>query len=591
MCGSLPSTGALETLLGLNTSPFGAPVVPAYGLNAAWASVGIQTSDALPDSGAQWPPSPFDVSQRQMHVWSSWWASDIAELQNIYIQRNRMRPTAFSGGLVGRLQRFFWGRPNLQSNPRIHVPAPADLSRTSADLLFGESWTLTPPDGASEKAGDRLQEVFGGDDTIATLLQAAEMASALGGVYLRLWWDLDIADRVMLDSIAADAAVPVWRYNQLAAVTFWRIITNADGTWVRHLEKHVPGAIMHGLYQGDQGHLGRQVPLQSAPETAWIAKSANKMNGLTGVFNTGVKALTAAYVPNMRPNRAWRNTPGLSQLGRSDYDGVEPLFDALDEAYSSWMRDIDLGKARLFVDESLLQSEGPGSGAVFDGEQEIFTTLRGGLGSLAAGVTSIQANQFNIRWQEHSQTCAEILNCILRAAGISSGSFSDTSLTVGVPTATEVRSRDTLSERTRNTKLKYWKSATAPLLLTGSQVDATLFNTGTALTDAPTIDFPTRSAQNPQELAQTMNLLQMAGAISTLQKVIRVNPDWQMDQVEAEVERIRQDAKASGFAFDNGEHPNPNQAAADNEADENTPADSDTDPASDDGADEPGKDQ
>ena len=74
------------------------------------------------------------------------------------------------------------------------------------------------------------------------------------------------------------------------------------------------------------------------------------------MISTGSPGLAVVYVPNQRPS-SWRNDPLGQHLGRSDLAGVESLMDALDEAYSSWMRDIRLGKARLLDNTVLL----PGS--------------------------------------------------------------------------------------------------------------------------------------------------------------------------------------------------------------------------------------
>jgi hypothetical protein len=362
---------------------------------------------------------------------------------------------------------------------------------------------------------------------------------------MRLWWDDQIAQRVMLGTVAADAAVPTWRYNQLAAVTFWTTVRDEkNGLVLRHLERHEPGKILHGLYQGDTGNLGHPIPLVECEETAWAADLVDAQ----GAIPTGVKGLTASYVPNVRPNRKWRTQPGLTQLGRSDYDGLEPLFDALDEAYTSWMRDLDLGKARLFVDEALVKPQGPGQGGVWDGEQAIFTKLKAGLGAANEGAGSVQANQFAIRWQEHSQTCAELLNAILRGAGLSSNNFSDSSLTVGVPTATEVNSKDKLSERTREKKINYWKNGLRPIAGTALEIDALLFKTGASLGEMPELRFPTRSTQSPTELATTLSALRSADVISIRQAVIEQHPDWSPQELDAEVQDIKDEQAAAAEA-------------------------------------------
>jgi A118 family predicted phage portal protein len=499
---------------------------------------------ALPESGGAFPPAPFDDAYREHRVHNAWYTGDAADLATIYQQNNMTRSTSMSNGLIGRVARFFWGRPNVQQNQKLHIPAAADVSRTMADLLFSQGATFAVPEehpGNHKPIQDRLDLLFNSAETAATLLESAEICSALGGTYQRLWWDTEIADQVMLGSVSSDAAIPTWRYNRLSAVTFWTKVLDENGIVLRHLERHEKGRILHGLYQGESGTLGRSIPLKESPDTEWASKLVDSEGGIP----TGVEGLTACYIPNVRPNRKWRSSPGLSQLGRSDFDGLEPAFDALDEAYTSWMRDLDLGKARLFVDEGLLKSGAPGKGGQFDPEQSIFTPLAEQLGSgMNGSSTGVQANQFSIRWQEHSQTCAELLNVILRGAGLSSNNFSESALTVGVQTATEVNAKDKLSERTRAKKINYWKAGLRPLIFTAMQIDNDLFGSGVELEELPDLNFPTRSTQSPAELANALASLRAAQVISTQQAVIEQHPDWSKEEIAAEVSLIQKQITA-----------------------------------------------
>lgn len=496
----------------------------------------------LPDKGKEWPPKPFDQSQRDMRTWNAWHVGDVDALTAIYEAENRPRAST-AGGLKGFFERFFWGRSNQQQSRRLHVPAAADVARTIADLVFSQRpmFVVGEDDarGDRTKTQERLQKVCGEDDVARTLLDSAEVGSVLGGSYLRWWWDKDIADKVRLGTVAADAAVPTFRYDTLVGVTFWKVVADDDGKTVyRHLERHEPGRILHGLYLGDKGRLGRKVPLAEHPSTAWAGKLVNS----EGAILTGVKKMTACYVPNA-PARKWRNTPGLSELGRSDFEGLEPVLDALDETWSAWMRDIELGKARLFVAEDMLKSNGAGGGLLWDSEQSIFTAMAPGMGSAASGGAPVQANQFAIRYMEYAHTVAELLNTILRGVGLSSSSFTDSTLAVGVPaqTATEVNSKDRLSERTRDRRILTYRSQLRPFSATGFELDAKLFGTRLALKDMPEVRFPVRSQQSPVEMANTISTLHTAGVLSLEQSVRQQHPNWSSDDVNDEIERIKKD--------------------------------------------------
>lgn len=495
----------------------------------------------LPTSNTAWPPKPFDSAFTTMREWDAWYVGDPAQLQGIYGDQNgrpKTRPSQMRGGVVGAVSRFFWGRPipQGQDRTRVHVPIASDLATTSADLLFSEPPRLVLPgkakDAARKPAQERLEAIINTPETHSGLLEAAELAAALGGTYLRIAWDRDVADMPFLTAVHADGAIPTWKWGRLASVLFWTIVrTDGQQVW-RHLESHEPGRILHGLYRGTKENLGVPVPLQDDDATAWAAALVDA----DGAIITDVPGMTAGYVPNIRPSRAWRTIPDLAPLGRSDFEGIEGLFDALDETYSSWMRDVRLAKARLIVDQSALTPLGEGKGATFDTDSELFTAIPGMTGSLKDGQVA-QAEQFDIRTAEHRDTAVELLRAILRAAGYSPQTFGDDALAI-TATATEVKAREKLSMRTRDKKARYWAAALGPLARTMLDIDAQVFGGPGAGTDVPEVRFPPKVQEDTLELAQTAQALRNAEAASTETLVRMVHPEWDGDTVNEEVDRI-----------------------------------------------------
>lgn len=515
---------------------------------------------ALP-TGGDWPPKPWNISADKMREHDAWYVGDTKTLSGIYQggQGNapRTRPSQMSGGVVGAVARMFWGRPIPagQARTRLHVPVAADLATTNADLLFSEPPRLVIDQGSSSADGktrvknptqERLEALFNTPHVHSSLLEAAEVSAALGGVFPRLVWDADVAEHVMLDSVHADAAVPEFRFGRLVAVTFWTEIEREGQQVVRHLERHEPGVILHGVYAGTATDLGKPRPLANYEATQWAAPLVNG----EGAIETGVKGLTAAYVPNMRPQREWRSQIGLRDLGRSDYDGLEATLDALDEAYSSWMRDVRLAKARILVGAGYLSSNGPGQGASFDDDQEIFTELN--LPGSSSTAPVITPQQFSIRWEEHRQTCNELLKTILRGAGYSAATFGDDPMAIST-TATEVKARERLSERTRDKKARYWAAALGPLAKTMLELDVAVFGSPVPVDAMPEVRFPSKTQQDPEELARTTQALRAAEAASTETMVRMLHPDWDGETVNAEVDKILAE---SGRAV-----PNPDQIA------------------------------
>ncbi|MFF9197331.1 phage portal protein [Streptomyces sp. NPDC014779] len=491
----------------------------------------------LPSGNQQWPPAALDSVRDKLTVWDAWYCGDPNALAAVYGGQGGTDPggTGFfsseRGGwraAVGRtLQRWFWGQPTPSGEQRskLHVPVASDIARTSADLLFSEPPTVKGPDDTTTK---RLGELV--DDGLhGTLLEAAELAAALGGVYLRVVWDRETYPAPWLDAHPASNAVPEWQWGRLSAVTFWRVL-EADGDRViRHLERHEPGFILHGLYEGSRDNLGTKVPLTDHAATAGIARALTSGDAIA----TGITQLTAVYVPNMRPNRLWRGNPAAAHLGRPDIAGTEPLLDALDEVYSSWMRDIEIGKGRIIVPGAYLESNGPGEGASWDPDRRVYSPLN--LLPRSGDGATIEAVQFQIRVTEHRDTAQDLLEQILRSAGYSTQTFGEQG--DAAVTATEVVSRNRMSFTTRNRKIVYWRPALDTAVETLLAIDKVVFGTNVTV-GPPTIEFGDSISEDPKTLAETAELLNRAEATSRDTLVRMLHPDWEDEQVEAEVDRI-----------------------------------------------------
>ncbi|MEN6426115.1 MAG: phage portal protein [Phycisphaerales bacterium] len=512
-----------------------------------------------------WPPKPQNIALAQQSLWSAWWVGDADGLRSAYAatgsaggyeaqtKEHSFEPlTSRQGGLIPTIARLFWGRPSVGSGRKagLHVPIPADIATASADLLFSEppQFVLEGEDNLRKSMGEnyvpsksqaRIDEVLNDGGFHSTLIEAGEVSSALGGGWLRLVWDTEIEQHVMVEAVAADSAFGEWRWGKLMAVTFFTEFKDkaTDQEVIRHLERHESGAVIHSLYRGQVDKLGPAVDLASHPDTAGIAEMVGK-DGVTldeatrqVTIPTGIKGLTAAYVANMRPQRRWRKLPGICELGRSDFDGVEPLFDALDETYTSWMRDVRLAKSRILVPEFMLTNMGKGGGSAWDEDQEVYAALNVAPDKSANQIT---AQQFAIRVAEHADTADALIDQILDAAGYSPSTFGRG--TEGMATATEVVSKERKSDRTRDKKCRYWSQTLDPLLSTWLELDALVFKTG-ASGQVETKWADTTQA-DPLQLAQTASALRVAEAASTKTLVAMQHADWDEAEIDAEVALI-----------------------------------------------------
>lgn len=488
----------------------------------------------LPITGGAWPPEDQQTIFRTLEEWQAWWSGDLDLLAKVYSGRS-VRPSFQSrGGVMGAVRRFWHGQPQRgnQQSTKMHVPLAADICQASSDLLFADPIKVTVDNTAAQA---RLDEILA-DGFHSTIATAAEISAALGGTYLRVVWDPSLVDHPFIDSVDADYAVPEFRWSRLVAVTFYFQLETRGRTVYRHAERHEldafgTGVIYHGLYQGTATELGSQISLDQHPATQGIAVDAE------GRVDTGTPGLAAVYIPNVLPNRRWRKHPVGRNLGRSDLDQLEPLLDALDEVYASWMRDIRLGKARILAGRTALDDHGPGNSASFDLDREVFEAVNVPPGAVKDQGLDVEQVQFAIRYQEHLETAKEWTRLILRTAGYSASTFGEAS-EARVATATEVNSRDQRSENTRDRKSRHFETSLQRLFAKLLDVDQAVFN-GPGRQGLPVdVEFPDGAQDSLLEAAQTVQALYSAQAASTQVRVQMMHPDWDQAAIDEETELI-----------------------------------------------------
>lgn len=469
--------------------------------------------------------------------WDAWYTGDPDHLADVYggpgsgrafdstsRARIRNRPSQYRGGIVGKVSRWFWGAPTALGEvpSRLHMPLAADIAQKSTRLLFAE-----PPQFKIGHAPTLKRLAPQLDQLHASLLEAGETCAGLGGTYLRVVWDETVRSTPWLHAAHADQAVPEWSWDVLKAVTFWRILEQDDQKVIRHLERHESGAILHGVYEGTTDTLGKPRSLKDFADT----------EDLDDVIETRTTRLTVVYIPNMRPNKLWRTNPAAAPLGRADIAGAEGPLDRLDETWTSLMRDLRLGKGRAFVPNAYLQSNGPGQGASWDPDQEIYAALNMLPGANDGNMLTL--NQFAIRVDEHLALARQLTIETLRSAAYSLQSFGlDGDVAA---TATEVTARERDSYLTRGHKILYWKPELAEITLTLQEIDREWFGADIQ-PELPEIEWPDGVSEDEEKVARALQLLHAAEAVSIRTKVERLNPDWPEKRVDEEVQRIREES-------------------------------------------------
>jgi A118 family predicted phage portal protein len=504
----------------------------------------------IPTEGA-WPPAEFAPAYQAYRDWDAWYDGSADKLRDVYRWRDqngqaarpseRARAGQYAGGLVGSISRWLWGSPPPigARDGRIHIPLPADLARTAADLIFSEPPAITSENDAVKARLEKLAE----DGLPTVLLHAAEAASALGDVYLRPVRDPDIyEDRAFLAAVHADGAIPIIRWGRLIEVTFWSVLASDGNKVVRLLEHHEvvngAGRIVHAVHEGTPDKLGRAVPLTEYSASAHLADLLDE----DGVEPTGLTRLDVVRIPNTGPQRKWRTVAGLKYLGRSDFDGSEQLFDAVDDVWTSWMRDVRLARARIIVPEYMLQSNGRGAGASFDADREVWA----GVNAMTKADTNLNQQithqQFDIRWQEHQSTAEALVEQVLRHAGLSSQTLGGDRDGPSAQTATEAQAKERMSFTTRGNRISgAWKPGIATAVELLLEYEQAWGLAAAVEPQKPNVEFPDGVQEGPETVARTIQLLNAASAISIETSVRMRSPELDDTQVKEEVARIKED--------------------------------------------------
>jgi len=524
----------------------------------------------LPESKTPWPPTRELDRYNRMRAHAIWYEGDPIKLSSLYqgglIQQAPLDTPGFAQRLVSTVKRWFWGEATApgEKDTKIHVPIAQDIATLSSELLFAETpmVRLDAPKKVEEvpqdpnpvtgiipepetrevedpkvtKAQETLEWLLDRVGWQALLLAAAETQSPLGSVCLRVAWDKDVDDQApFLTRVDADAAIPEYRWGKLVALTFWRTIHKKDSFVVRHLERYEPGRIYHGVYEGTPDNLGVQAPLTNWPDTAYFAELVNE----EGFIPVPDGVMLATSVPNVLPDPSDRQ----SAIGRSDFTpGVLTLMDAVDEIATSLMRDIDLGKGRVFVARYMLEDNGPGRGASFNTDQRFFSPLK--MNPSEKDEAPIVASQFAIRVEEHLKAIEWYAAKAVRAAGYNPDSdFGDDG---GDMTATEYTGRNRRSFSTRSKKILYWTTALEQIISALIRV----YNAEFTTPDRPPIpeeypvkvEFPPAAHPDLKVLAETANLMKQAQAASLKVRVQLLHPDWTDREVEEEVALIEEES-------------------------------------------------
>lgn len=432
------------------------------------------------------------------------------------------------------------------------VPLTREMARYSAALLFSDPPKVTLQ-GADEMEDSGIDAEHPHQDLLDRILEAngldpflqaaAEQVAVEGRGAIRIIRDDEVAGgEPYLTHVSEDQIVWDVRHGRAvvggACIQEYTRETVGQDDYYRLMEWHgvdpeFGGYIRRRLYQGKSFRLGEDVPLDAIPETAGFEE----------------EEWTGLDVPTLI---RWDNVPG----GYSDVAGVDALLERLDEAESLFVLKGRRSTPLTFADRSLADESGD-----VDLEGVILTGDSNMDAEFGSSVTrTVEVAQPQLQTDEHKGWIDHLREMILTHTGYSQSSWGIGELgRSDSGTALKLRQGRTLHTRSGKERM-------AVEAITNALAAAMAWSDGDGAERAakdyrPLVMLGDGLPFDSMERAQEVATRRTAGVVSLWQAVREQHPDWLEEDVQAEVERIREEEAAApnvetvpgGLSLDDGE--------------------------------------
>lgn len=481
------------------------------------------------------PPVEWQYWMEKYNEWAVWYSGEPDILRDYYSKAN-----------INHFNEMFWtkvGREGMAG--AVHLPAAGDIATTSANLLFSESPKISFDEGSM--AGERINEFMKENGFQNTLLEGAEISAAMSGCVLKLDIEPDLIGVPVVSIVTPSQFFPTFWRGRLWEVLFFRVLKEVNDIVYRLFENRKREGrnciLEYKLYKGSRDKVGVEIPIDSIEDSSIL--------NLENVVYENLDGLGCVYIPNMRPNKI---APG-SSLGINDYSSSITLLHSLDFSWTSWMRDLELGMAQIFIDEELLTKNKNDVNGVesqmnrFSKYTKSFVKLNLTTWKMSGDSSSkpIDSIQFNIRVDEHMKTCQELFAQIINQCGYSTQTFGFGDSYGNAESGAALRMRERKSQLTREKKSRYWKPVIVNLLDQVQRLDQSAnLQQSYQIDENITVELEDSIVVDSMETSEVIRNLEQARAISTLMKVKMLHPDWPEDDILKEVSQINKEMGITG---------------------------------------------
>lgn len=432
--------------------------------------------------------------------------------------------------------------PDWDQDRRYRVDSlPDRISDAFSDLLYG-----SPPDirAAAEENQKLLDEILKHNQMGSELKRWAAEVSAEGEQWWRVFVNLELSPVPILELHSRLDVFPYWVGRTVRAVAFLSELyskQNEDartGTvtvevW-RHVEIQTDGLVRNLLYKGTKTTLGEQRDLADTAET----------EGLDEEWDHGLKIMLAGRIPNKLGSDY--------RYGISHYHGILDQLLDLNEARTIMAENARLAaKKRMVVPTSELDENGNWKGA---GDDIIPTeSLNGELDEKSGSAKDFAILEYTFDAKPLREHMDELEETALTRVGLNvqfvNGDTGEGSAVSGVALRTKLIPTTLAAEGLG----KHWDNELPVILSAMQQVDALPDERGGCGHDSwrepeepPTVTRGTVLPEDPADKAERHSGLVQSELESLKTAISDLHPEWTEEQVEEEIQRIREDRMPFG---------------------------------------------
>lgn len=262
------------------------------------------------------------ASHRQLEYYE-WYKGEPERLE--YFYKNKPRFEMYESN-------SFWHAVNTNM-PKLHYPLPQTISNAFGTLLFSNEPSFIVDSGSTardKKYNKRLEELLDVNDFMSLLQSSAQLASYSGAVGFKLNIDPTLSDLPLITVYPKEYLHEEKKYGQTIYIEF----IDDLGDEYKLITRYGMGYINYTLF-----YKGQKVELTAHSYTASLKDIA-----FFDTKGTILPIIFAVVVPNKSGDR-------------SDYEGLIPSFQALDEIYSSMVNYIRKTKPNTFITEDLVKKD------------------------------------------------------------------------------------------------------------------------------------------------------------------------------------------------------------------------------------------